>query len=109
MYISIDDVGVKRQKEERKEETVRDSKYVENTVAHIQYGKNVYVLTAVGMDKLFKSVLAFLLTNDLFQYELVFFTDGAMNIKTISTAYLDFIPIFKFWTGITSKRSEWNF
>ena len=108
VYISIDDVGVKRQKEERKEGTVRNSKYVENTVAHIQYGKNVYVLTAVGMDKLFKSVLAFLLTNDLFQYELVFFTDGAMNIKNYINRIFGFHPYIQIldWYHLKKKCME---
>lgn len=35
VYVSIDDIGVKHQKDSRKEGSVRDYKYVENTVAQI--------------------------------------------------------------------------
>lgn len=38
VYISVDDIGVKRQKDSRKEDSIRECKYVENAVAHIQYG-----------------------------------------------------------------------
>ncbi len=49
VYMSIDDIGVKRQKGSRNPAFVKDTKYVENTVAHIQYGQETYILTAVGM------------------------------------------------------------
>ena len=42
VYISVDDIGVKQQKASRKEDSARDSKYIENTVAHIQYGNMSY-------------------------------------------------------------------
>ncbi len=65
VYVSIDDIGVKHQKESRAEGSERDYKFVENTVAHIQYGDNTYILTGIGMHNVFKSVLAFLLINNL--------------------------------------------
>ena len=82
VYVSIDDIGVKRQKDHRKDGSVRSTKHVENTVAHIQYGENTYVLSAIGMRNALKSVLAFLLLNNLLQYELLFLTDGAKDIKS---------------------------
>ena len=68
VYVSIDDIGVKHQKDSRREGSVRDYKYVENTVAHIQYGDESYILTGTGMRNVFKSVPAFLLVNNLLGY-----------------------------------------
>ena len=82
VYVSIDDIGVKHQKESRAEGSERDYKFVENTVAHVQYGEETYVLTGIGMRNVFKSVLAFLLMNNLLSHELVFLTDGARDIKS---------------------------
>lgn len=82
VYISVDDIGVKHQKESRAEGTERKYKFVENTVAHIQYGENAYVLTAIGMRNAFKSILAFLLANNLLSQNLIFLTDGAKDIKS---------------------------
>lgn len=92
VYISIDDIGVKRQKSERKEGSVRESRYVENTVAHIQYGEHSCLLTAIGMRCLFKSVLAFLLANNLLGRELIFFTDGARDIRSHIGEVFSFHP-----------------
>lgn len=49
VYVSIDDVGVKHQKDSRSQGTEKNAKYVENTVVHIQYGQDTYALTACGM------------------------------------------------------------
>jgi len=77
-YISIDDIGVKRQKETRKNGGLKSTKYVQNTVVHIQSGGGSYCLTAPGMDKAFRMLVAFLLSNNLLTgYTLVFFADGA--------------------------------
>ena len=69
VYVSIDDIGVKHQKDTRKEGSIRDYKYVENTVAHIQYGDKSYVLTGIGMLNVFRSVLAFLLVRSLLLHQ----------------------------------------
>ena len=82
VYVSIDDVGVKHQKDSRSQGTEKNAKYVENTVIHIQYGQNTYALTACGMKNAMKTMLAFLVFNGLLQNRLVFFTDGARNIKS---------------------------
>ena len=92
VYVSIDDIGVKHQKDSRKEGSVRDYKYVENTVAHIQYGDKSYVLTGIGMLNVFKSVLAFLLVNNLLSRELVFLTDGANDLKAHINSIFQFHP-----------------
>ncbi|MCD8330667.1 MAG: hypothetical protein LUC27_08365 [Lachnospiraceae bacterium] len=92
VYISIDDIGVKRQKDSRGDGSVRDTKFVENTNVHIQYGDFSYVITAVGMDKVFLAILAFLLQNDLLKYELIFLTDGARDIKNRIESFFAFHP-----------------
>lgn len=109
VYISIDDIGVKHQKESRKEGSVRDYKYVENTVAHIQYGDKTYVLTGIGMRNVFKSVLAFLLMNNLLSRELVFLTDGAIDIKSHIEAVFQFHPytIILDWFHLKKRCQEW--
>lgn len=82
VYVSVDDIGVKRQKESRRPGSGRESKYVENTVVHIRSGESTYCLTAVGMQKAFRLLLAFLLRNKLLEdRRLVFITDGATNIR----------------------------
>ena len=96
-YISVDDVGVKHQKEHREENAVKDKKYVENTVIHIQAGEISHCITAVGMDIAFRELLAFLLVNELLENKrLIFLTDGARNIKE----YIEKIFSFREYTLI---------
>ncbi|MCD8307295.1 MAG: hypothetical protein LUD51_03595 [Clostridia bacterium] len=92
VYISIDHIGVTRQKDIRKGNAVRETKYVQNCVAHIQQSDNRYVLTSVDTDSLFKAVLAFLLANNLLKYNLVFFTDGATDLKSKIASFFSFRP-----------------
>lgn len=92
VYISVDHIGVTRQKDVRKGDAVRDTKYVQNCVAHIQQGDNTYSLTSVDTDSLFKAVLAFLLANNLLKYNLVFFTDGATDLKSNIASFFSFRP-----------------
>lgn len=90
-YIRIDDVGVKHQKPRRKGESGKSKKYVENTVIHIQAGSMQYTITAIGMDKAFKQLLAFLLENGLMSdNRLIFLTDGAVNIRDRIDKYFAF-------------------
>lgn len=60
-YISVDDIGVRFQKSKRKQKYKKGKSFVENTVIHIQSDGKQYTLTAVGMDKAFKLLIAFLL------------------------------------------------
>lgn len=81
-YISIDDIGVKHQKPSRKGKKEKSRKYIENTVIHIQAEGKQYTLTAIGMSKAFKLLVAFLLENKLMEnHRLIFFTDGATCIR----------------------------
>jgi hypothetical protein len=99
--ISIDDVGVKRQKAERacraqeadkpvmeqgtgltteqraeqKPET-RKRKYAHTTVVHIEKDSQSYLLTGRGIKYVLSLLIALLLNSELLQYRLQFFTDG---------------------------------
>ena len=90
-YIRIDDVGVKFQKEKRNGKCLKSKKYVENTVIHIQMKDEQYSITAIGMDKAFWLLIAFLLENKLMENRrLIFLTDGATNIKDRIEKYFAF-------------------
>ena len=93
VYISIDDVGVRHQKDKRKDGGSKDGKVVENTVIHIQSKEGIYIITAVGMGKAFRILLAFLLKNHLLKSRhLYFFSDGARNIRKGINDYFAFYP-----------------
>ena len=80
-YISLDDIGVKHQKEHRSDENERKGVYVWNTVADIETDHSSYTITGVGMKKVFLYVLSYLLQHNLLANKsLVFFTDGARDI-----------------------------
>lgn len=109
VYVSIDDIGVKHQKESRAQGSERSYKFIENTVAHIQYGERAYVVTGIGMRNVFKSVLAFLLMNNLLSRELVFLTDGAKDIKSHIESVFQFHPhtVILDWFHLKKRCQEW--
>ena len=110
VYVALDGVGVKRQKDKRdaKEEKqmVTDVNMaedlsaapkpkgrpsVETSVAHISVNDNRYVLLADSMMSLCLHVLAFLLEfNLLGGYRLVFLVDGAKDIRSALEAVFGF-------------------
>ncbi len=108
VYVSIDEIGVKKQKVSRSLEYVKTSKYVENTVIHINHNNRAFVLTASDMSGAVKSALAFLLINELMKYRLVFFTDGARNIKNTIEKLFSFHPytIILDWYHLKKKCQE---
>lgn len=93
VYISVDDVGVRHQKDTRKDGGTKDRKNVENTVIHVECAEGTYVLTRVGMGAAFRMLLAFLLSNGLMENRhVVFFSDGARNILGAVNKYFAFCP-----------------
>ena len=81
-YISVDDIGVRLQKPDRKGKHKKNGTFIENTVIHVQAEDRQYTLTAIGMDKAFKLLVAFLLENKLMEdHRLIFFSDGATCIR----------------------------
>ena len=108
-YISVDDIGVKHQKETRKGGGTKSVKNVENTVVHIQSGEGSYYLTAFGMDNAFRMLVAFLLSNNLMLgYSLVFLADGAKNIKSYIEKYFSFrsYTLILDWYHLKKKCKE---
>ena len=91
--ISIDDVLVKHQKDERTEDYVKEKKNVANTVIHIQADGKGYILNAVGIRQAFRILVAFLLENNLFENrQLVFLSDGAKEIKEYIQKFFSWRP-----------------
>lgn len=109
-YVSVDDVGVKSQKESRSKTSIKKRKYVENTVIHIQTESIEYTLTAIGMDAAFKQLLAFLLANHILEnHRLIFMTDGATNIKDHIEKFFSFrqYTIILDWLHLEKKCNEY--
>jgi len=95
-HVSLDDVGVKRQKATRKEaETPTPGpKYVHNTIAHIAHAGAAYLISGQGVAPVLRLVLAFLLHNNLLQYNLIFFVDGQRTLyATILKVFAWFNPL----------------
>lgn len=109
-YISLDDIGVKHQKEQRSEDKAKNGAYVWNTVADIENDNQRYTLTGVGMQKTFLFVLAYLLSNDLIAGKsLVFFTDGARNILNNIEEMFTFHPytVILDWYHLKKRCQEY--
>jgi hypothetical protein len=103
--VSIDDVIVKKQKEERsakeKQEPKREGrKYAHDTIAHIQKDGLFYVINGYSVIMVLKIVIGFLLNNDLLRYRLQFFVDGQ---KTLQAAILKTF----FWYGNIGILLDW--
>jgi hypothetical protein len=107
-YISIDDIGVKHQKDTRKDGGSKSAKNVETTVIHIQSGAGSYYMAASGMDSAFRMLVAFMLSNNLTQDYLVFFADGARNIKSYIEKYFSCRPYILIldWYHLKKKCRE---
>jgi hypothetical protein len=108
-YISIDDIGVKQQKNTRKDGGTKDGHYVENTVIHVQADGKAYFLTAVSMREAFAILLAFLLNNNLMdKRKLVFLADGAKNILSYIEACFPFCEhtVILDWYHLKKKCKE---
>jgi len=108
-YISIDEIGVKHQKETRKDDGSKSARNVENTVVHIQSGGGSYCLVASCMENAFRMLVAFLLSNNLIAgTSLVFFADGAINIKNNIEKYFSSRPYILIldWYHLKMKCKE---
>ncbi|HBI59961.1 MAG TPA: hypothetical protein DDY31_01910, partial [Lachnospiraceae bacterium] len=67
-----------------------------------------YALTSIGMREAIKLVLSFLLFNNLLNKELIFFTDGAKNIKSHIESVFSFHPytVILDWFHLKKKCQE---
>lgn len=130
--ISIDDVGVKKQKEERpgkytakKEKVVANGDVseqgenhqpevnkrptVQNTVARIEQDGQCFTLTGSSILHVLRFVLAFLLNNKLTGHRLCFFTDGQRSLQGAITAFFSWhsaVSLILDWFHLTKKFKE---
>ena len=85
--ITLDDVGVKKQKEERQsldksegENQKKQRKSAYQTVVHVENQTGRYVFNALGVGIALQILLAFLLHNDLLKGKLMVFLDGQRSL-----------------------------
>ncbi len=92
--VSLDDVNVKRQKDTRPgtQETPAKRKYAHNTIAHIAHAGAVYIISGQGVAQVLRLVLAFLLHNQLLQYNLIFLLDGQRTLYTTVLRVFSWFP-----------------
>lgn len=94
--VSIDDVGVKKQKETgRSAEKSRKEKreYVHNTIAHVEKENHSYVLNGTSTPHVLKLLIAFLFHNQLFSvHHLQFFVDGARSLQLCLVNMFQWLP-----------------
>lgn len=102
--ISIDDVVVKEQKEERNKSEIKlvkgqnsssARKYVHNTIAHIETQKAEYQFNAESTIAVLRMIVAFLINNYLLDKNIVFFTDGQKSLNAAIVQRLDFFRNIK--------------
>ena len=79
--ISVDDVGAKKQKVNRDgqpDDPLSEKKrvYVQNTIIHIEKGGKSYILNGYGVLCVLRTLLGFLLHNQLLSNRLIVFVDG---------------------------------
>jgi len=85
--ICLDDVGVKKQKDERKNKaqenncdvelsTKKKRVYIQNTVVHVKHQRKSYMLNGYGVFHVLQLLLSFLIHNELNEKTLTFFIDG---------------------------------
>jgi len=85
--ICLDDVGVKKQKNERKNNpqedyseiepvTKKKRAYIQNTVVHVEHQGKSYMLNGYGVFYVLQLLLSFLIYNELSEKTLTFFIDG---------------------------------
>jgi hypothetical protein len=112
LELSVDDVLVKHQKEEgRKKDSLPPEKrsYVKNSIAHIQYGFNTYLLNAASINNVFKIILAFILNSQLYVSNyIVFYADGALDIKAAINKYFSWIKykLILDWYHLSKKCKQ---
>jgi len=110
-YVSLDDVGVKRQKATRKKmpEAGQGPKSVHNTIAHIAHAGMSYVISGHGVASVLRLVLAFLLHNQLLTSNLLFLVDGQRTLYTViltAFAWLSSVQIILDWYHLKKRCQE---
>ncbi|MEW6620685.1 MAG: hypothetical protein AB1422_15340 [bacterium] len=107
--ISIDEVGVKKQKENgRKPNCPRKEgkEYVRNSIIQVQKVGSGYILNGLGIVETIRRLIAFLLHNDLLRKgSLLFFVDGAKDLHSAIKSMFGWIPyrIILDWYHLVKK------
>lgn len=109
--ISIDDVTPKRQKDtrERPKATEHNRKYVHDTVCHIGFRGQKYVLTGDCTKTCLWLLSAFLLHNSLFGKRLQIFTDGHRALNAAILKYFNWyknMQLILDWYHLGKKFKE---
>ena len=110
--ISVDDVGVNKQKESRQRggsSDVSNRKYVHNTIVHIEKGKSKYILNGYGLLNVLKILIAFLINNELLECKLQFFTDGHIPLQNSILKWFKWyrnVSIILDWYHLCKKGKE---
>ena len=99
--ISLDDVGVKKQKQERQSLDKKENKNRKKqrksayqTVVHVENQTGSYVFNALGIGIALQILLAFLLDNDLLKGKLMVFLDGQRSLhSSVLEALTDLAPL----------------
>ena len=122
VYLHIDDVGVKEQKEQRgkkgatkelpedkKEETKDKRPMVQNTVARIEHNKNGFTLTGRSLAEVLVFVLGFLLNNELFGFNILVCTDGKRSLQDAILSFFSWhvhLTMLLDWFHVVKKFKE---
>lgn len=97
VHVAVDDVGVKRQATTRpisEEEAALKRKHAYQSVAQITHKEHRYVLNGANLPILLRSLIAFLLHNQLLTKNITFFVDGQRTLYTsIAKAFSWFAPV----------------
>lgn len=110
--VSIDDVNVKRQEENRQKDgrsEERKLKYVHNTIAHVSNADGAYTLNGYGIKTVLCYLIAFVFNNGLIGNRLQFFTDGHKTLNQMILKCFNWcknIGIILDWYHLEKKCKE---
>ncbi len=97
--VSIDDVGVKKQKETGRStaKVKKESReYIHNTIAHVEHGGKSYILNGSSNEQVLRLLIALLLCNSLLTTShLQFFVDGARSLHNSILKMFQWLPSFR--------------
>ena len=124
VYVYMDDVGVKEQKEHRDKQGVTETKelpddekdaiknkrpMVQNTVARIEHNDKGFTLTGRNVAEVLLFVLGFLLNNILFGFSIKVCTDGQRSLQDAILSCFSWHPHVTFlldWFHVVKKFKE---
>ena len=109
VYASVDGIQVHKQKEERKEGSTRDKRFIENYVVYVKSIEGTYRFVTDNLMNALIILLGYLFLNNLLNNRnLIFFTDGAKNIKNGINQYFGFreFTIYLDWFHIIKRSNE---